>query len=63
MGITCCYKCEERTATCHTTCEKYKAQWEESEKARKRKYLEAITGEHFAKLDERHKHYVHRKRR
>lgn len=21
--IRCCYKCEERTATCHSTCKKY----------------------------------------
>lgn len=24
--IRCCYKCEDRTATCHSTCEKYAAE-------------------------------------
>lgn len=30
-----CYKCNERTSTCHSTCEKYKM-WVEQMKVRKR---------------------------
>lgn len=39
MIRTPCYKCENRTATCHGECEKYK-DW--LEKLRERKRLEAI---------------------
>ena len=24
--VSCCYKCDRRTETCHTTCEAYKAE-------------------------------------
>ena len=30
--MSCCYKCEERTMTCHGTCEKYAKEVAENKK-------------------------------
>lgn len=38
MAIRCCYKCEKRTATCHTTCEEYLKQYEANKAEREAKY-------------------------
>lgn len=63
MGITCCYKCEERTATCHCTCEKYLTQRAEANEEMRIRNMNRLAGEHFARLDAITKHRRHLKKR
>ena len=58
-GICHCYQCEERTAGCHPSCEKFVA-WSENHKKNKREIQKKVYIERQA--DYRRKDYLQKRR-
>lgn len=62
--MSCCYKCEKRTMTCHGTCEDYAREMELNEKRRNERIKEVQNGEalHSPALQRRGRAFLNRQK-